>query len=256
MASHRQSLVLAAGTALLVPLASQGVRAQSLHGSRASINRMYRHARSEHFSFFETARGVRHAVAAGWLVRLTPDSNFVLHEVGYPFVRPATRTFVTRLAAQYVAACGEPLVVTSAVRPATRQPPNSTARSVHPTGMAVDLRKPQDAPCLHWLRSTLLELEDDGLLEATEEWSPPHFHVAVFTTPYTRYVARRERAEHATHLASGAAAHATPYTVRAGDTLWSIAHEYDTSVEAITQANDLDDDTIRPGQELRIPNGA
>ena len=168
--------------------------AQSLRGSRASINRMYREARAEHFSFFETPVSVRKAVAAKRLVRLAPDETFRLHNVGYPFVRPATRTFVERLAPQYTAACGDTLVVTSAVRPATRQPSNSTARSVHPTGMAVDLRKPEDRECLKWLRSTLLELEEAGVLEATEEFAPPHFHVAIYNNAYTEYVEARRKA--------------------------------------------------------------
>src|SRR5262249_3709552 len=121
--------------------------------------------------------------------------DFTLHQVAYPFVQPATLTFVRRLAAQYRAACGEPLEITSAVRPATRQPPNSVAQSVHPTGMAVDLHKPNDAACRRWLQETLLELESAGVLEATEEFAPPHFHVAVYPTPYARYVARQRVAQ-------------------------------------------------------------
>lgn len=154
---------------------------------------MYRRARSERLSFFQTPASVRRAVDARRLVRLEPDSSYDLHAVSYPYARPATRTFVQRLAAQYLASCGEPLVVTSAVRPSTRQPANSTGRSVHPTGMAVDFRKPQTEACLRWLRATLLELESDGRLEATEERSPAHFHVAVFAKEYTRYVGSRAR---------------------------------------------------------------
>jgi hypothetical protein len=169
--------------------------AQSLHGSSASVERMYRRARAEHLSFFQTPRSVRTAVSKGLLVRLVAEPTFKLHQVGYPYVRPATRTFVRRLAGEYASACGTPLVVTSAVRPATRQPGNSVAHSVHPTGMAVDLRKPADPVCLRWLRKTLLALEHAGVLEATEEHAPAHFHVAVYPTPYTRYVAARRRAE-------------------------------------------------------------
>ena len=167
--------------------------AQSLRGSRESIDRMYRQARSERLSFFETPSIVRRQVAAGRLVRLEPGTRFTLHRVTYPFARPATRTFVQRLGAQYRDACGERLVVTSAVRPATRQPANSASRSVHPTGMAVDLRKPTNPRCLRWLRTVLLDLERAGLIEATEEYAPPHFHVAVFPTAYRRYAATRDR---------------------------------------------------------------
>jgi hypothetical protein len=229
--------------------------AQSLHGSRASIERMYHHARAEHFSFFATPASVHRAVAAGHLVRLTPDSNFTLHAVRYPFVRRSTLTFVQRLAAEYVDQCGEPMVVTSAVRPEDRQPGNSTAHSVHPTGMAVDLRKPDDGGCRRWLRSTLLELEDDGVLEATEEFAPPHFHVAVYARPYRRYVAKLTGAG-ATRVASRSTSPSSKYTVRDGDTLWDIAREHDTTVDALQSANGLDeDDMIHPGDQLEIPRG-
>jgi len=168
--------------------------AQSLDGSDDSVDRMYRHARAERLSFYETPRGVRAAVKAGRLKRLVPTGDFELHAVAYPYARSTTLTFVQRLSAQYHDVCGEPLVVTSAVRPATRQPGNSSPRSVHPTGMAVDLRKPDDAKCRGWLRETLLELEGAGVIEATEEFAPPHFHVAVYPTPYRRYVASRMKA--------------------------------------------------------------
>jgi LysM repeat protein len=45
----------------------------------------------------------------------------------------------------------------------------------------------------------------------------------------------------------------TTYTVRSGDTLYSIARRYNTSVQAIQAANGLSGNTIRPGQQLRIP---
>jgi LysM repeat protein len=44
------------------------------------------------------------------------------------------------------------------------------------------------------------------------------------------------------------------HTVAAGDTLWSIAVEYGTTVDEIARLNDLDPDAILTlGQELRIP---
>jgi len=144
---------------------------------------MYRVARLQGLRFYATSSAVRSAVAAGRLVQITSNDNVEVDaDVGYPYARPETRTFVNRFAAQYRAACGERLVVTSAVRPSTRQPSNSSRRSVHPTGMAVDLRKP-DGRCLTWLRSALLGYEDRGRIEATEEHEPAHFHVAVFAGP-------------------------------------------------------------------------
>ncbi|HXD47835.1 MAG TPA: DUF5715 family protein [Gemmatimonadaceae bacterium] len=249
--AHTRGLARVAALGCVLPgLAA----AQSLHGSRASIERMYHHARAEHFCFFATPSSVRRAVASGSLVRLLPDSDFTLHAVAYPYVRPATLTFVHRLAAEYVAACDEPLVVTSAVRPEDRQPGNSTAHSVHPTGMAIDLRKPDDGDCRRWLRSTLLDLEDAGVLEATEEFAPPHFHVAVYSTPYTRYVASIAHTD--TRVAAMPTRAPSTYTVRDGDTLGDIAREHDTTVDALQSANGLDDDdVIHPGDELKIPRG-
>jgi LysM repeat protein len=250
-------LPLAVVSAFAGTVTASHADAQSLRGSQASIDRMYSHARAEGLSFYETPSGVRKAVKQGRLVRLEPDNTFELHAVGYPYVRPSTRLFVDRLAMQYKDACGEELIVTSAVRPATRQPANSAERSVHPTGMAVDLRKPRNTKCLRWLRSTLLDLENENLLEATEEHAPAHFHVAVFPTAYTRYAAARAKAESGarTQLASHTSTGASTYKVHEGDTLWDIAKSHDTTVDAILSANDLSGDIIQPGQELRIPSG-
>jgi len=162
---------------------------------------MYAGAKAEHLRFYTTPRAVQVAADAHALARLSSDENVQLDDdVRYPYVRPTTRTFVTRLAAQYRAACGERLVVTSGIRPSSRQPANSSPRSVHPTGMAVDLRKP-DGRCLTWLRRSLLELEGQGFIEATEEHDPAHFHVAVFPSSYRRYLASRAQTS-ATRIAS------------------------------------------------------
>jgi hypothetical protein len=172
---------------LLLGSAPGRADAQSLRGSLASISRMYRQAVREKLYFYETTAGVRNAARKGKLVRLRTTRDVTYSGVRWPYVQPETRVFVERLGAQYRSACGERLVITSAVRPASRQPANATERSVHPTGMAIDLRKP-GGRCLGWLRSTLLELEREGIIEATEERGPPHFHVAVFPTPYEAYV--------------------------------------------------------------------
>ena len=128
--------------------------------------------------FFETSTEVKRAVVRGELVSLRGNANYRVHNVRTPYVRPRTRTFITALAVDYRKACREPMVVTSATRPMSRKLRNSSSLSVHPTGIAVDLRKPSGR-CLTWLRKTLLAAERRGEIEATEERRPPHFHIAV-----------------------------------------------------------------------------
>jgi hypothetical protein len=174
----------------LASFSTTAVEAQSLRGSRASVDRMHRQAVRHDLYFYRTPAGVRRAVANERLVRLSSNANFAVHSVAYPYVRPATRLFAERLGAQYRAACGQRLVITGAVRPASRQPSNASRRSVHPAGIALDLRKPTNTGCRSWLRRTLLSLEAKGVIEATEEKRPPHLHVVVFPDPYRQYVAR------------------------------------------------------------------
>lgn len=243
-------------TALLVLLAALGMgaapaAAQSLQGSRPSIDRMYQQARNHDLTFYRTGTGVRGAARDGDLVRLGGNEHYRLSGVSYPYVLPSARIFVQRLAAQYHARCGERLVITSAVRPSTVRLVNSADRTVHPTGMAVDIRKPRARPCLSWLRQTLLSLETQGVLEATEENRPPHFHVAVFPTQYRRYVNNAGGEGGTTRVASRSSR--STYRVRQGDSLWEIARRNDTTVERLRAANDMRSNRIVPGQVLIIP---
>jgi LysM repeat protein len=237
--------------------------AQSLRGSPSSIDRMYRQARAQDLDFYETSGGVRRAYEAGTLVRLSGNSDYQLKNVSQPYVLPATRTFVQRLAGQYRDYCGEKLVITSGTRPQSMRLSNSTSKTVHPTGMAVDLRKPTKSRCLTWLRNTLSSLEGEGVIEATEERNPPHFHVAVFPEQYTRYVSRSggtvrlasttKAAPAARSASSSGAPSASTYRVRRGDSLWTIARRKNVSIDVIRDANSLRSSRIVAGQVLTIP---
>ncbi|MBX6331306.1 MAG: hypothetical protein IRY91_05605 [Gemmatimonadaceae bacterium] len=189
--ASRTLQLLAAVSLLLGSLAlSAGAAAQSLRGSHRAVSRPYRYAKTHDLTFLRTSSAVRRALHEGDFVRLGANPHYVLHEVSFPYVTPTTRLFVRRLAAQYHNACGERLVITSAVRPKVAQPANASPRSVHPTGIAIDLRRPT-GKCLRWLRSTLLTLERRGVVEATEEHHPAHFHVVVYGAPYRQYLASR-----------------------------------------------------------------
>jgi hypothetical protein len=242
----------------LATLVAIPARAQSLRGSPASVDRMYRQAREHELHFFRTGRGVREAAENGTLVRMSGNDDYRVADASYPYVLPTTRTFVQRLARQYRNECDERLVVTSGARPRSLRLTNSVgSRSVHAAGMAVDLRKPRSARCLRWLRSTLLAVEARGAIEATEERRPPHFHVAIFPAPYRRYVGssagEAPRSERRTESATPAAEASTRYRVRSGDTLWGIARRHNTTVTRLKTANDLRSERVRPGQTLVIP---
>jgi hypothetical protein len=245
---------------LLLLLLPRSTEAQSLRGSRASVERIHRQALLHDLHFYHSPAGVRRGVAEGRLVRLQGNRDYRLVGVSYPYALPSTQVFIERLARQYRGACGERLVVTSAMRPRSFRLANSSDKSVHPTGMAVDLRRPGNARCLAWLRRTLLSLEAAGVIEAVEERNPPHFHVAVFPNPYGRYVGRRGGADAVAASQprnpvrpSVSTRPATTYRVRRGDTLWSIAQRHGQSVESIQRANRLNSTRIVVDQVLVIP---
>ncbi len=177
------SLTAAAPIAAKVPV--------TLRGSPASMVRQNEVAKESDYSFLRTPAEVREFEADGRLVRLEGNGDYkVAKGVSFPVVRPETRVLVERLGAQHRAACGAPLVVTSATRPLSGQPSNAHALSVHPTGMALDLRVERDPDCLRWLETALLALEGKGVLDVTRERTPPHFHVAVFPGAYRAYLER------------------------------------------------------------------
>jgi hypothetical protein len=234
------SVFLASG----VPLAGQALR-----GSEASVNRMYARAEANNFTFLPTAAQVQQFADAGYLVRLRSSPDFELHEVSFPYSRPAVKLFVERLGGQYRQACRERLVVTSLTRPLSEQPRNASTLSVHPTGMAVDFRRSLNSVCRYWLESTLLYLEGAGVLEATRERQPPHYHVAVFPELYSDYVDELS----ASSGSENRVAAVSRYMVRDGDSLWTIARRHRTTVPKLRAANDIRGSRIYAGQLLTVP---
>jgi hypothetical protein len=170
--------------------AAHAAEGQTLRGSTTTMQRQNRVAQQHDFTFLQTSAQVRRFVDSGYLEPLRGNANYEMIGVSHPVARPAVRLFVERLAAQYRAACGEKLVVTSLTRPVLEQPRNASDLSVHPAGMAVDLRVSRKRSCVRWLEDTLLSLEKQRVLDVTRERRPPHYHVALFPEPYERYVAK------------------------------------------------------------------
>ncbi len=262
---------------------------QDLHGSKASVEKMYDFAQSHHLTFYLTATTLDSAIAHGKLVPLTGDSTYELTRgVGFSYASREVKQFVQAFAPQYLHACGKPLTVTSAARPLSRQPHNANPHSVHPTGIAVDIRRPSAGPCLTWVRGALSRLEEQGVVEATEEHHPVHLHVAVLAAPGAPVVlpsltngmpaaprvpspavvavAGRPSAtptalapappSPARQRASSAdsAIHGRQYVVRDGDTLWDVAQRANVSVRTLARLNHRSERAVlRPGTTLTLP---
>ncbi len=242
--------------------------AQSLRGGDASMEEQYRRAIEYEYSFMTDPAHVLRLVNLNLLVPLEGNSDYQIDdEVSFPYARPEVRTFIERLSRQYRAACGEVLVVTSLTRPRSHQPGNASKKSVHPTGMAVDLRRSNTPACRRWIQRVLLQLERSGTVQATHERRPPHYHIAVYTKAYARYVARLEGAdptvaEARPEVVAEAPAEAArssgttsfvSYRVRSGDSLWSISRAYGITVSQLKAANNIRGSRIYAGQRLEVP---
>lgn len=170
---------------LLIPIAAlvpQLASAQSLRGSPASVDRMFYKAHAQNLTFYRSAEEVKAAAEAGKVALLWGNMDYAVVGTQVPYVRPQTLRFIEALGAAHRQACGQPIIVTSGIRPTARKLRNSHVKSVHPTGMAVDIRK-SPGNCRVWLRRALLGLEAQGMIEAIEENRPPHFHIAVYSAP-------------------------------------------------------------------------
>jgi hypothetical protein len=187
---------------VLVPLVAGAVPVE-LRGSAASMQRQNQVAVKAEYSFARTMEDIDRMLEEGELVELKPTQHLEIRSgLMSHATRPEVRVFLTRLAEEYHKATGERLVVTSLTRPSGNQPRNASRLSVHPTGMAVDLRISQKAASRQWIEKRLLGMEKEGLLDVTRESFPPHYHVALFPERYMGHL-EAEIGPEATMLALG-----------------------------------------------------
>ena len=233
--------VLSLGLLLLLPATGE---AQSLRVSGASMDLQNQQASLHGFTFARTSDDVQSLIDSGALVPVSGNRYFEVKEgVTFPYARREVRDFLANLGQHYYEACGEQLVVTSLTRARNRQPRNASKRSVHPTGMAMDLRRSWDRRCRSWVEMTLLTLEVNGILDAMLESRPPHYHVALFPAAWKNRGAEILDRGEPTH-----------YQVSRGDTLWKIAKRHNTDVYSVKKINGLRSDSIYIGQVLRLPS--
>jgi hypothetical protein len=221
--------------------------AQILKGPKSSLDVQNRIAQQHDFTYISTTAQAKRFVELGYLVHVKSNGDYHINRISHPYARPEVELFISRLGRQYRSACGEQLVITSLTRPTSRQPRNASSRSVHPTGMALDVRRSNSRACRSWLEKVLLSLEGAGVLEATRENNPPHYHIALFPSQYASYVDRR--------LADAGRSGEQEYRVRSGDSLWSIAQLHGTSISELRTANELPGSRIYAGQLLTVPAG-
>ena len=191
--NHSRIAVLMTAGVLGIP--SVASAAGGLRGSPASMREQHDIAVKRDLAFIDDAAEVRALVEKGGLQPVEGTADYRLADVSFPYALPEVKLFIERLGRQYNEANGSPLVVTSLTRPASNQPRNAHELSVHPAGMAVDFRVPQDNKARAWLESALLQLENRGVLDVTRERYPPHYHVAVFPAAYAAYAEKRATEE-------------------------------------------------------------
>lgn len=163
---------------------------KTLWGTKAKVDAAFQHATNLNLTRVTDAAQLNRFVKLGLLVRLTGNRHYRLHDVTSPYLRPAAKLLVERLAEQYYAEFREQLVVTSALRTLAHSAGvwNASQKSVHPAGIAVDFRIPQNADAKAWLENTFLTLQAREVIIATRETNPPHYHIVVFPVRYQDYV--------------------------------------------------------------------
>lgn len=157
-------------------------RVSLVGGEVSSSQQQLGYAQEQQLPFMGTEAEYQTRISSGYFVRL--ESPFMEVHARRPYALPSTVVFVAELAREYYAAgCGL-LVVKDALRLTSERPSNGSLYSVHPAGMAVDIRtKYIPTECADWLRAYTSQKEAEGKVDGTQEWKPEHLHVVVPIEP-------------------------------------------------------------------------
>ena len=213
----------------------------NLQGGKKPRSEVYAEAERHGLTFVNSKDEIPEMVSKSLLVPLVSETNFeVDKQVSYPYVLPEVRIFAQQISEYLNEICGERMVITSALRPTSLKLINSVDDTVHPTGMALDIRRPPKK-CREWFEARIKYLEYKGAIQATREHQPPHYHVVVYPDQYATYVAYSISKDLAL------------YEVRGGDTLSTIAKRFGTTITELVILNSIDSpNVLRLGQKVRL----
>lgn len=167
-----------------------------LRGTHASLVRQDRRDREEGLRRIRDEAQLHALVRDHTLIPLPLNADLqadpqLAHDRRY--TRPWTVDFLRDLSRAYMHRFGEPLVITSAVRPATYQrrltwrngnaaPANGRIASPHEYGATIDIgKKGMTAREKAWMRGYLYPIQKAGQIDVEEEFYQACFHVTVYT---------------------------------------------------------------------------
>ena len=99
-------LALACMAAFFTPADSH---AQSLKGSKKSLDLQNRVAEQHDFTFIGTTSQAKRFVELGYLVQVKSNGDYHVNQISHPYARPEVELFISRLGGQYRNACGQQL---------------------------------------------------------------------------------------------------------------------------------------------------
>ena len=151
-------------------------------GCQTTSEQQMQYAKGRQIPLMTTVAQYEERKATGHFVPF--EGPYLLVLAKRPYALPSTVAFVTQMSVAYNAAgCGK-LVVRDALRLTTERPKNGSIHSVHPAGMAIDIRvKYIKSECADWLRSYFRLKEAAGKVDGTHELEPEHLHVVVPIEP-------------------------------------------------------------------------